>query len=343
LSARAVSAVVVNHRRPELTIECLASLEAALEGLGEPAELIAVDNGSGDGSAQLISERFPDARVVALETNHGFTGAVNAALEQSTGEWALLLNNDTTIEADAVARLLAAGRSGGDIGSVAAQMRFAASPGIVNSAGIGVDRLGVAFDRGLGEAVGAGDRSGAAEPVEVFGASGGAALLRRSMLDEVGGLDESFFFALEDADLAWRARMAGWRALYAPAAVVWHHHGTTGRHTSAFKHFHVGRNRVRMLAKNAAPAHLRRYGAAIALYDLGYVVYAIAADRTLAPLRGRIEGLREWGSYRRAGASGRAPVELEPVRGFRAALGRRRAWDAAGPPERKLAGGGSSE
>jgi GT2 family glycosyltransferase len=337
--ATAVSALVVNHRRPELTIECLASLAPALERLGEPAELIVVDNGSGDGSAERIAERFTGARVLALEENRGFAGGVNAGVGESSGEWVLLLNNDTTIEPEAVARLLEAGRSSPEVGSVAAQMRFAASPGIVNSAGIGVDRLGVAYDSGLGEPV----RDDPGDAVEVFGASGGAALLRRAMLDELGGLDASFFFALEDVDLAWRARMAGWRALHAPAAVVWHHHGTTGRHTSAFKHFHVGRNRVRMLAKNAEPAHLRRYGAAIAAYELAYVGYAMVADRTLAPLRGRLRGLREWREYRRAGEGGRGAVQLEPVRGLRAALGRRSAWDAAGPAPRGESAGRAEE
>jgi GT2 family glycosyltransferase len=335
--ATAVSAIVVNHRRPGLTIECLASLEAALERLGEPAELIAVDNGSGDGSSERIAARFPEARVIALAENRGFAGAVNAGVEESSAEWVLLLNNDATLEPDAIANLLEAGRRAKDIGSVAAQMRFAASPEVLNSAGIGVDRLGVAYDRGLGEPV-PGDGG---EPVEVFGASGGAALLRRAMLDELGGLDDSFFFALEDVDLAWRARMAGWRALYAPGAVVWHHHGTTGRHTSAFKHFHVGRNRVRMLAKNAEPAHLRRYGPMIAAYELAYVGYAVVADRTLAPLRGRLRGLREWRAYRSAGEAARGPAGLEPIRGFRAALHRRVAWDAAGPAlDEKSAGEG---
>lgn len=331
----AVSAIVVNHRRPELTVECVASLERALGELGEPTEVVVVDNGSGDGSPDLISQRCSGVRVVALDDNVGFAGGVNAGVEASGGEWVLLLNNDATIEPEGVARLLEAGRSSPRVGSVAAQMRFAAAPGVVNSAGIGLDRLGVAYDRGLGEAV----ADSAREPSEVFGASGGAALVRRRMLEELGGLDASFFFALEDVDLAWRARMAGWRALHAPGAVVWHHHGRTGRHTSAFKHFHVGRNRVRMLAKNAEPAHLRRWGAAILAYELAYLAYAMVADRTLAPLRGRLRGVREWRSYRRAGEGGRAPVELEPVRGFRAALGRRAAWDHAGPP----AGAGDAE
>jgi GT2 family glycosyltransferase len=321
----AVCAIVVNHRRPELTLECVASLRMALSRIDDATELVVIDNGSGDGSAELISERAVGARVLALDENRGFAGAVNAGVEASSAEWVLLLNNDATIEGDAARLLLEAGRSSPRIGSVAAQMRFAAAPEIVNSAGIAVDRLGVGFDRGLGEPAAA----HVGGPVEVFGASGGASLLRREMLERLGGLDATFFFALEDVDLAWRARMAGWRALYVPAAVVWHHHGTTGRHASAFKHYHVGLNRVRMLAKNATPAQLRRHGAAILGYELAYLGYAAVADRTLAPLRGRLRGLREWRAYRRAGEPARRPIELEPARGVRAALGRRAAWGHA--------------
>jgi len=323
-----VTAIVVNHRRPSLTIECAESASRALAVLDGATQLIVVDNGSGDGSAELIARGCPDAEVVALESNRGFAAAVNAALERGGGEWVLLLNNDATIEPDGVAHMLAAGRRGDDIGSVAAEMRFAAEPGVVNSAGIGVDRLGVAFDRRLGEPAGA-DGS---EPVDVFGASGGAALLRRRMLDELGGLDPSFFFALEDADLAWRARMAGWRALCAPSAVVRHHHGASGRHASAFKHYHVGLNRIRMLAKNAAGVQLRRYWPAIVGYELAYVTSAIVADRTLAPLRGRLRGLREWRAYRSYGEPRRSEIALEPVRGVRAALARRSAWGHGGAP-----------
>ena len=225
-------------------------------------------------------------------------------------------------DAGAVEELLAVGRSAPDVGSVAAQMRFAGDrAGIINSAGIGIDRLGIAFDRLLGQPVEASET----EPVEVFGACCGAALLRRAMLDDVGGFDETFFFGLDDADLAWRAQMRGWRCLYAPAAVVHHEHSATARHGSSLKYFHVGLNRVRMLAKNADGRQLRRYGPAMIGYDLAYVVFAALTDRTLAPLRGRMQGLREWRTYRRAGAA-RRPVELAPTRGLRAALARRAAW-----------------
>ena len=82
---------------------------------------------------------------------------------------------------------------------------------------------------------------------------------------------------------------------------------------------------MRMLAKNAETAQLRRYGPAIVGYDLAYVVFAALTDRTLAPARGRLQGLREWRRYRGAGAA-RRPVTLSPTRGLRAALARRAAW-----------------
>jgi GT2 family glycosyltransferase len=323
-----VSAIVVNHRRPELLAECLASLDAAFEAVDADCESIVVDNASGDRSCDLVRERFPAVGLIELSRNLGFAAAVNRGLDEAAGEWILLLNNDAVIDPGGVAELLRVATSHPAIGSVAALMCFAESPEVINSAGIGVDRLGVAYDRLLGEPV----RASEAEPVEVFGASGGAALHRRAMLESAGGLDASFFFALEDADLAWRARMAGWRCMYAPAARVRHRHGATGVHQSSFKHYHVGLNRVRLLAKNADGAHLRRYGVLIAAYDACYVAYTLLADRTLAPLRGRLRGLREWRAYRRAGAAHRRPVRLEPVRGLRAALRRRAAWDQTARP-----------
>ena len=161
-----------------------------------------------------------------------------------------------------------------DVGTIALQMRFSTRPETVNSAGIGVDVLGVAYDRFLGTPT----DGPASEPAEVFGACAGAALYRRAMLDEIGGFDRGYFLYLEDADVAWRARMAGWRALYVPDAVVWHHHSATAKHGSSFKYFHVGRSRVRLLARNADRRQLLRYGAAMLAYDLGYIAF-VAVDR----------------------------------------------------------------
>ena len=320
----AISAIVVNYRRPDILGTCLQSLCAALARVDEPTELVVVDNASGDRSCAVVEEEAPEARLLVMPENLGFA-AVSKGIEASTGEWILLVNNDVEMEPDAARDLLEAGRSEPRIGSVAAQMRFASDRDTINSAGIGVDRLGIAYDRLLGQPAAASE----SEPVEVFGASGGAALYRRAMLDDIGGFDESYFFVLEDADVAWRARMRGWRCLYAPRAVVHHHHGATMAHGSSEKYFQVGLNRVRTLAKNADAGQLRRHGLAMIGYDTAYVGFAAIKDRTLAPLRGRLAGLRQWRTYRRAGAAQRGPVELEPARGLREALGRRAAWQGS--------------
>lgn len=317
-----VSAIVVNYRRAEMTAACLTALREALDRVEGATEIVVVDNGSGDGSSEAIRTAEPGATVIALPENRGFPSGASEGIRNSSGEWIALINNDVIVEPDALVQMLADGERAPDVGSVAAQMRFAGDPDVINSAGIGVDRLGIAHDRLLGQPVSAGED----QPVEVFGACGGAALHRRRMLDEVGGMDESYFFALDDVDLAWRARMAGWRCLYAPAAVVLHHHGATTAHGSDVKYFHVGLNRVRTLAKNADGRALRRYGLLAVGFDVAYIVYVAIADRTLAPLRGRLRGLREWRSYRRAGQRLRRPVELEPVLGLRAALRRRSSW-----------------
>lgn len=325
----AISAIVVNHRREELLAECLASLREALARVPGGGQTIVVDNGSADGSCARVRADDPDALLIELPENRGFATAVEVARRRASGRWLLLLNNDAVIEPNAALELLNVGESAADVGSVATQMLFARKPPLINSAGIEVDRLGVAYDRLLGHQP---RPPAGGVPAEVFGASGGGALYRSSMLDQIGGFDTSFFAFVEDADVAWRARMAGWRCLYTPAAVVHHHHSATAGHRSALKHYHVGRNRIRLLAKNADASLLRRYGAAMVAYDTAYVLAHAVIDRSWAPLRGRIAGVREWRSYRRAGAAGRQPTELAPVRGLglRAGASRRSAYRGPG-------------
>lgn len=312
-----LSAVVVNHNGRELLRGCLNSLRAALAATDAAAEILVIENASTDGSREMLAGEFADVRVIEAETNLGFAGAAQIALVEAYGEWLFFLNNDATVEPSAIAVLLAEARHHPDVGALAAQMRFADRPELVNSAGLAIDRLGTAVDLGLGSVA----SSLLQTATEVFGTSAGAALYRRAMLEQVGGFDTSFFMYLEDADLAWRARAHGWRCLQVPASVVLHEHSRSAGHRSDFKYFLVGRNRVRMLAKNATVAHLVRYSPLIVLYDLAYVCYALVADRSTAPLRGRIRGLREWRRYRARGRP-RRPVELLPPRGLGSALRR---------------------
>jgi GT2 family glycosyltransferase/glycosyltransferase involved in cell wall biosynthesis len=319
----AVSTIIVNHERRDLLKMCLESLERALQAVDEDTELIVVDNGSADGSVELVREQFPTVKVVELDRNHGFAGGVARGVAQARGEWIAVFNNDTTVEPDAIQVMLDAGRLHPRVGSVAAQMRFADRRHLLNSAGLELDRLGVAADRLVGTPL---SELRESAPYEVFGATGGAAIFRRQMLDQVGGFDESFFAFFEDADLAWRAQAHGWRALYAPEAVVYHHHSATAQHGSPAKLYLVGRNRVRTLAKNASNGMLLLNAPWMLAYDSAYVVYASLNSRSLAALRGRVDGLREWRIYRRSGAPHRRPLSLRRPLGFRRALQRHRGY-----------------
>jgi GT2 family glycosyltransferase len=316
-----IDAIIVNRDRGELVAAAARSAQDALDVAGVRGEIVIVDNDSSDDSAERIKRECPAARWIQLDGNYGFAAAAQVGIEATSSPWVLMLNNDATIERDAI-RLIGERSVADDVGTIALQMRFTARPEIVNSAGIGVDVLGVAYDRFLGTPA----DGPASRPAEVFGACAGAAVYRRAMLDEIGGFDRGYFLYLDDVDVAWRARMAGWRAVYAPEAIVWHAHSATTKHGSSFKYFHVGRSRARLLAKNADRRLLLRHGLQMLIYDAAYVVYVAVRDRTLAPLRGRVEGLREWRSVRAANAAGRRPVELERRQGFAAALRRRGAW-----------------
>jgi GT2 family glycosyltransferase len=322
MTAPILSVIVVSYRMGELLEACLVSAREALKRVEGATELILVLNGASPDEPVLGEELVTGIDVVYEPENIGFAPAVAEGIKRSKSEWIALLNDDALAEPQLFASMLAAGLSASDIGSVAAQMRFFDRPDILNSAGIEVDRLGVAYDRLLGEPV----TKSESEPIEVFGPSGGAAMYRRTMLDEIGGFDESFFAYLEDADVAWRARMRGWRCLYAPGAVVTHHHSATLGHGSTRKYFLVGRNRVRLLAKNASTAQLRRYALRILAQDFAYVGFIALTKLTLTPLSGRLTGLREWKRYRRAGSAGRRAIPLARVNGLRAAWRRQRVW-----------------
>jgi hypothetical protein len=170
----------------------------------------------------------------------------------------------------------------------AALMVFADRPDMINSAGIAVDRLGIAWDRLGGQPVANSETS--ATPV--FGACAGAALYRRAMLDDIGLFDEDFFAYLEDVDLAWRAQWAGWDAVYVPTARVTHHHSATAGEGSPFKSRLLGRNKVWLITKNYPLPHLWVYGWLIGLYDLAGVGRALLNRRELSALAGRLEGWR---------------------------------------------------
>jgi len=314
-----IAVVIPTYRGAGLTITCLTSLRDAVDRVDGEVEVVVVDDCSHDDSAARIRAAHGWVRVEERTANGGYSAAVNSGLRATAAPWVMTLNNDTTVDPGLLVELLAVARtSTPDVGALAAQQRFSDRPDVIYSAGITLDRIGVNADRLIGQPLAASET----HPVEVFGACGGAAVYRRGLIDDIGPLDETFRFGLEDADYAWRARMRGWRCLYVPKAVVLHDVGGTVAYGSELRFLQAGRNRVRLVVKNADRRMLLRYGALMVVWDIAYVLVAALRHRTLAPVRGRWQSLRSWRSIRRSGDRDRRHVELAPFMGFRAALAR---------------------
>jgi GT2 family glycosyltransferase len=285
----AISVVIANWNGRHHLAACLPALA---EQTLPPDEVIVVDNGSTDGSVAWLEASFPSVRVLANDRNRGFAAANNQGIDAARGDYVALLNNDARPMAGWLAALNQAVEGDPRRGMAASLMVFADRPGVINSTGICVDRLGISWDRQGGRPVAA---AGEAE-VEVFGASAGAALYRRALFDDVGVFDEAFFAYLEDVDLAWRARWRGWQAVFAPSALVYHAHSATGQEGSPFKTYWLSRNKLLVIAKNYPAPFLWRYLPLILAYDGLSLGNALAGGRGLSALRGRLAGWRELGA-----------------------------------------------
>jgi GT2 family glycosyltransferase len=215
-----VSVVIVNYNGLKFLEKCLA---AALGQTYPAFEVLLVDNGSSDGSVSFVRERFPAVKVIETGRNLGFAAGNNAGIRAAKGDLIATLNNDTEVTPGWLTALVRPMVADPSVGMCASKMLLMREPGVIDSTGIEISRSGACWDRGMFEPDDG--RYGIAD--EIFGPCAGAALYRKKMLDEVGLFDEDFFTYMEDVDLAFRGNLAGWKCMYAPAAIVYHYHGGT--------------------------------------------------------------------------------------------------------------------
>jgi GT2 family glycosyltransferase len=237
------SVIVVNYNGKQFLDELFISL---FNQTYRNLELILVDNGSSDGSLDYVRENYPAVQLVVLAKNLGFGGGCNRGIEKATGEFIAAINNDAVAKSDWIAELVNAMIRDERIGMCASKMLFYDRPTIINSTGICISRSGAAWDRGMFEK----DEGQYDMHESVFCPCAGAALYRRSMLDEIGLFDEDFFMYMEDIDLGFRARLAGWRCSYVPSAVVYHKHGGTAGFDTDFSVYYSNRNIIWNVTKN---------------------------------------------------------------------------------------------
>ncbi len=261
-----VAAVVVTWNAATWVDDCLLSLR---ELVRRPAEIVVVDNGSGDGTPAIVRERHPEAVVVECGANLGFCRANNLGISRTTSPFVLVLNPDARLAPGFLEELLPAFDD--PAVGIGAGKLLRPDGRTIDSAGQMLGRSRQPVDRGYGTADdGRFDADG-----DVFGSCGAAAVYRRAMLDAIadpGGevFDERYFAFYEDLDVAWRARRLGWRATYRHRAVGWHARGATAPGDSVRRRgrailarspevrFHVAKNRYLTILRNDTPgAYLR--------------------------------------------------------------------------------------
>ncbi|MBR5361502.1 MAG: glycosyltransferase family 2 protein [Lachnospiraceae bacterium] len=235
--------IIPNYNGIDYLKDCLLSLS---ESESNGFEIIVVDDGSSDGSAEYIRTNHPYVKLIALESNTGFAAAVNKGIEAATMQYVLLLNNDTKIIGDFVSRMEEAIEADEKIFSVSAKMLKMNDEATVDGAGDYYCALGWAYAYGKDKPEKKVDKKR-----RIFSACGGAAIYRREVVLKLGLFDERHFAYLEDVDLGYRARIEGYINMYEPSARVLH--AGSGFSGSRYNEFKVGlssKNSTYIIRKN---------------------------------------------------------------------------------------------
>ena len=237
-----VSICIVTFQTRDYLQKCLESIER--HPPSGAYEIILVDNGSTDGTAEMVRAGFPGVRLTELGANTGFTAPMNRALRQASGAYLLLLNPDTLVHPQAFDRLVAFMEAHPEVGICGPKVlntdgslqkpcrRGESTPWAVLSYFLGLSAL---FPRSRFFGGYLMSYMGEDETHAVAGVAGSCMLIRRKLVEEIGYLDERFFAYQEDADYCYRARQAGWKVFYVPAAQITHYGGEGGSRVQPYR------------------------------------------------------------------------------------------------------------
>lgn len=238
-----VSIVILNWNGLEHLRTCLPSV------IGQNyknIEVIVVDNGSTDGSVEYVEQNYGAVKLVCNSTNIGYAEGNNEGIKISSGKYVTVLNNDTEVDKNWIRSLAEVAEERPDVGMFACKILSYYNRNQIDCVGHLIYPDGLSRGRGRGEI----DEGQYDNAEEVAFPSGCAAFYRREMLERIGLFDGRFFIYVEDSDLGMRGRLAGWKCLYVPDAIVYHKYSATVGEYSQRKAFLVERNRIWFVVKN---------------------------------------------------------------------------------------------
>lgn len=240
-----VSVITVNFNGAALT-------EALVESLRRhvtlPLEIIVVDNGSREDEAKLLQARYPELRTIRSERNLGFAGGNNLGMQVATGEYLLLLNNDTEVEDDSLHLLADTLHMRPELGAVCPKIRFFDPPRKIQFAGYTpLTRITL---RNALVGFGAPDDGTFDAPHDTPYAHGAAMMIRREVLDKAGFMPECYFLYYEELDWSERICEAGYAIAYDPRCTVYHKESATTGRQSPLRAYYLARNRMLFAKRN---------------------------------------------------------------------------------------------
>lgn len=283
---RLVTVAIVTHNSSRFIRFCLKHV---FEQDCPHLEIIVVDNASADETLEILGSFHHHVRVISNRENIGFAAAQNQAIRLSTSDWVLTLNPDVRLTPDFITMMVRAGEADDHIGSVSGKLlsmapdfQIPAEP-VLDSTGIYFTPALRHFDRASREP----DRGSYENFEYVFGVTGAAALYRRRMIDDISVFgeffDSAFFAYREDADIAWRAQLLGWKCLYTPQAIAYHVRSvlpSNRRSTAALLNMHSVKNRFLLRSKNITFRVWLRHLPAIVFRDVVVVFACLLRERT---------------------------------------------------------------
>ncbi len=240
-----VSVIIVNYNGKKYLPVCLRSIQASTY---KNLEVIVVDNASVDGSVEYIRKHDPKVKIVQMTTNTGFAGGNIAGIKEASGEYLLLLNNDTRSTKDLVAKLVEFYEKTPDCGVIQPKIRLLYHPEYLDGIGSSLTVAGFLAHHGhkmLEKKV------NIDEPQEIFVPKGACMFLSKKDYVKAGGFDNKYFIYFEETDLCWRIYLMGKKNYYYPGAVVYHAVGrTSSKLPLPFVEYHSFKNRIATLIKN---------------------------------------------------------------------------------------------